>query len=173
MISEYEKLLDMVTKLSPSVKEMSISLKRITPGLLAVGEKQAEKDVRKDGMPGRVIKRRFDKEETAGVGWSELADSTKVQRRLRGYNSDHPILVNTGHLEALAIDDINSYFTLDNRIALDVNRLGRIAGFLHNGTPNCPARPFYSSLEEAELEPIFAFTEGRIVIFVCAKVGLR
>ena len=164
MISEYEKLLDMVTKLSPSVKEMSISLKRITPGLLADGERSAERDVRKDGLPGRVIARRFATRTTDNTPW--------VARKVFG--DGHPLLRITGDLMREAISKSNEQFKLDNT-GLNVFDMSGKAQGLNNGTfPGAAgARPFYAPFTAREQEPIFDFAEGRIVIFVCAKAGLR
>lgn len=152
-MSEYEKLLALLTRILPKVKEKSISISRISTSMLRDFEKDAEKEVKKAGMPGRVISRRFDREGTANTRWAA--------RKVEG--DGHPILFISGNLKEEAVGAANSQFLLDNT-GLNVFELSGKAQGLNNGSfPGAVApRPFFAPFEENELEPIMNFAGNNI-----------
>jgi len=134
-----------------SIRKVQGGLSQLTPAMIRECKLDAEQEVRKQGLPGQIIKKRFDREATSGSRWAALKPSTIAARIRKGFGRG-PKLVNTGALERDAIAAANDSFTIDLRRRLKPDDIGlEYAVFVNNGTPRMPARPFFAPYDSDEL----------------------
>ena len=150
-MSAIDDLRRKMPKVLGDMRRVAGALSRLTPEMIQEAKLYAELEVKQSGLPGQLMKKRFDREATSGMSWAALKPSTIAARIRKGFGRD-PKLVNTGHLEREAIANANDSFTIDLRYKLRPENIGvPYAVFINDGTPNMTARPFDAPWDEKEI----------------------
>lgn len=78
-----------------------------------------------------------------GPNWAPLKPSTQADRRRKGYQPEHPILVRRGDLKTSAVRGKNHIRRFKGTRSIEVGSRDFKALFHELGTRNMRARPFY------------------------------
>ena len=150
-ISALDDLRRKIPTVLGKIRRVAGALNRLTPAMVREAKLYAEQEVRRSGLPGQLIKKRFDKQATSGINWAALKPATIKARLRKGYGRG-PKLVNTGALERDAIANANDSFTIDLRYKLNATNIAvAYAEFIQHGTPKMAARPFFAPFDEKEI----------------------